>query len=224
MARQAGSTWGGLLIEDGGYARLSHVEILDADTALNAAPYSKYDVDHFVVELCTQMAQLYSGGTIGAGQVYGLSPVQATPLLQIVGASPQVSDVLIEQVRPPSGPPVVDLITVSGPGAAPLFNHVEVSGAGTAFVLEDSAHLTLAGASIHDNYLGISIGDTQGTVVSDSDFQRNAVPIGECVGGTVQASADYFDDARLRAHPRRRPASRPLTAAPATAGQFRVKG
>jgi len=202
--------WQGLTIKSGGTVHLSGFEVHDATMALNIEAGSSFTLDHFLVDTSSTMAQVNASGALTHGQMHGLGSAQASDTIDVANASPTFTDVVFSQAGPSS-----DLVHVDGTTSSPVFDHVELSAAHCAFHFNAGTKVSVSHSYVHDTVYGVMVLASKGTIVTESNWEKNSTQIGLCTGGNVDATNVYFDssvfDATCTGQKNSSPAPTPIT-------------
>jgi len=183
--------WGGIVVQSGGDAKLTQLAMHRATVAFQADPGSTYTIDYILVDTSSTIAELDADGTLGHGQRHGNGAKQVGDPIFITSASPKISDTLVDNSN--SG---TDQINVSGLGSAPQFDHMEVTGCHCAFHFNQGKNIIISNSYVHDSAYGMMILGAVNTQVTNSNFEKNTVNIGDCFGaGNVVATGNYYDTA-----------------------------
>lgn len=187
---QAGAgSWAGLVLLAGGTLTASNLEIHGAAAAVDARAGSSYAIDHILVDNAVQGLNLASNGTVSHGTLHGLAS-EFAPLILVNGASPHVSDVLVDHGTDGS----VDLIVVNGATSAPVFDHIEVTRAHCAFHINVAAGVTVSNSYIHNNAYAFMMYNSVGNLFMHNNFQGNQINVGACFPTTTaQVSGNFFE-------------------------------
>jgi hypothetical protein len=181
--------WPGVVLKSGGSLTGTYLEIHAAQVGISAEAGSSYQIDQLLIDTASEGLSLSSSGTISHGTLHGLGDNQAGPAIEVNSASPQISDTVVNQ----GAYGAVDIIIVSGAKSAPVFDHVEVADSHCAFHANEATGLVISNSFIHHNAYGIMAIDTNGTIISHSNFEDNSVNVGSCdATATGQLSEDYF--------------------------------
>src|SRR5262249_22345643 len=143
--KMAGAThtagfWSGIGLAAGGKVSVTYAEVHDATTAVDARAGSTYDIDHILIDNSSQGFALAGGGTISHGTIHGLLTSQAGPLISVNGASPHITDTLVDKGYFQA----VDSVVVNGANSAPVFDHMEVADTHCAFHFNASTGATIS--------------------------------------------------------------------------------
>lgn len=131
---------------------------------------------------------LSSGGQISKGAIHGLGASQSMSPVSITGASPMLSDVLLDNAN--GG---VDMVVVNGGTSSPQFDHMDIAQSHCAFHFNAGTGIKITNSNVHGNAYALMVEASAGTVVSGSNLYANAsVNIGACSGGSVSASGNYY--------------------------------
>jgi hypothetical protein len=200
--------WVGIELEAGGAATLSYVDVHDATLALSAKAGSGFGIDHLNIDTSSNLLMLASDGAIDHGVLHGRGANQADDPIQINAASPQLTNLLLDEANP-----YTDFVQLNG--GSPLFDHLEVTSAHCAFHFNSGMAATISNSNVHDNLYGLMVEASEGTQVVSSNFVNNDNNIGTCTTGDVTATSVYFDDAAFdgscNTQSNQSPSGQPLT-------------
>jgi parallel beta-helix repeat protein len=182
------SAWAGLVLENGGSIVATWTEIRGANLAVSAKVGSKYSFDHLVVENSQAMFVLASTGTVSHATWTGLGPSQNVKPVLIHSASPKFTDSAFDNGE--KGSP--DIVNVDGATSAASFDHLEVTGTHCAFHFDFGSGCSITNSYIHDNSYALMIQSSTNTKIEHNSFEGNSVNLGDCSGGSVVATGNYF--------------------------------
>jgi hypothetical protein len=181
-------SWQGIDIQRGGSVSATYLEIHDANVALSARAGSTFTIDHLLVDNSNQLLLLASGGTLAHGTLHGLGASQGNTPVLIDGASPMITDTVVDH----GAYGAVDTIVTIGAGSAPVFDRVEVADSHCAFHFNEGTGITISNSFVHHNIFGIMVVDSTDGHVVHNNFEDNADNIGDCGAGSSEVRDNYF--------------------------------
>ncbi|HKQ68595.1 MAG TPA: NosD domain-containing protein [Polyangiaceae bacterium] len=187
-AHGAMANWQGIVIDQGGSLVMTYGEVRDAKISLETKAGSTYQIDHVLTEYSDMELKLASTGTIDHGVFHGRGATQSEKPVQIISASPKITNSLFDKGKGPGGP---DTIVVSGAASAPVFDHIDVSASHCAFHFNEGTGATISNSFVHNNTYGLMVEASSMNKIFHNNFVDNAIQLGTC---QASASAEVKDN------------------------------
>jgi len=193
-------SWEGIVIADGGYAQLTHVEIGGATYGIHALPGSDFTVDYAELGTSFKAAVVQSDGSFDHSKFHAsgdptFSISSDAPItdpngtLTIVGASPMVSNSSFD-----GSAALVDMIRVRE-SSAPIFDHLYIKEAHCGIHMEGGTNNspTVTNSVFERLAYGVMAYATKPTIANNV-FRGNANDVGFCYGATTDNTPSLSDN------------------------------